>query len=253
MIKDKVAVVTGAASGIGLAIAKALTAEGAKVVLVDINEEALKTVQGEIGGVYVKANLANLEENKTVIEKAVEAYGSVDILVNVAGIQSIHPIEDFPEDKWTFMIDLMLNSPFMLTKYSWPYMKKNNWGRVINLNSIHGLIASEFKSAYVTAKHGLTGFTRVAAMEGGPYGITVNSINPSYVRTPLVDKQIADQAKNHGISEEEVVTKVMLAKAARKQLLEPEEIAKVCLFLCSDTCDMVTGTSFSIDGGWVIN
>lgn len=253
MLKEKVAIVTGAASGIGLAIAEMFANEGAKVVMVDINEDGLKEHSSRIGASYIRADLSKRLENKAAVDFAVEKYGTVDILINVAGVQTVSSVEDFPEDKWDFIISLMLTSPFLLTKYSWPYMKENKWGRVINLNSIHGLVASEFKSAYVSAKHGLTGLTKTAALEGGPQGITVNSICPSYVRTPLVDKQIADQAKNHGISEEEVVSKVMLQKAAIKQLLEPSTIADVVKFLCSDTADMITGSTMTIDGGWTAN
>ena len=177
-------------------------------------------------------------------------FRSVDVLVNVAGIQTVSPIEDFPEDKWDFMQALMLTAPFLLTKYSWPFMKNQKWGRVINLNSIHGLVASEFKSAYVSAKHGLAGLTKTAALEGGAYGITVNSICPSYVRTPLVDKQITAQAATHGIPEEEVITKIMLAKAAVKKMLEPSEVANVVKFLCADEAAMITGSTMTIDGGW---
>jgi len=148
------------------------------------------------------------------------------------------------------MINLMLTSPFLLTRYSWPYMKANKWGRVINLNSIHGLVASEFKSAYVSAKHGLAGLTKTAALEGGPLGITVNSICPSYVMTPLVQKQIAAQAINHGISEEEVGPKIMLQKAAIKKFLQPSEVANVVKFLCQDDAGMITGSTMTIDGGW---
>lgn len=250
MLKDKVVVVTGAASGIGLAIAEMFSAEQAKVVMVDINEEALKGHCERLGAKYVVADLSKRAENKKVVDTAVEFYAGVDILVNVAGIQTVSPIKDFPEDKWDFMQALMLTSPFLLTKYSWPYMEAKKWGRVVMLNSIHGLVASEFKSAYVSAKHGLAGLTKTAALEGGPVGITVNSICPSYVRTPLVDKQIAAQAATHGIPEEEVVTKIMLAKAAVKHLLEPSEVANVVKFLCSDEASMITGSTMTIDGGW---
>lgn len=250
MLKDRVVIVTGAASGIGLAVAEMFAAEQAKVVMADINEESLKGHADRLGATYYAADLSKLENNKLVVDHAVKTYGKVDILVNVAGVQTVSPIENFPEDRWNFMINLMLTSPFLLTKYAWPHMREQGWGRVINLNSIHGLVASDFKSAYVSAKHGLSGFTKVAALEGGSQGITVNSICPSYVRTPLVDKQIADQAKNHGISEEEVVTKIMLQKAAVKQLLEPSTVAEVVKFLCSDAAAMITGSTMTIDGGW---
>jgi len=250
MLKDKVCIVTGAASGIGLAIAEMFATESAKVVMVDINEAQLKEHCARLGSNYVVADLSKREDNKKVVEDAVKFYGTVDILVNVAGIQTVSPIEDFPEDKWDFMINLMLTSPFLLTRYSWPYMKENKWGRVVNLNSIHGLVASEFKSAYVSAKHGLAGLTKTAALEGGPLGITVNSVCPSYVMTPLVQKQIAAQAINHGISEEEVGPKIMLQKAAIKKFLQPSEVANVVKFLCSDEAGMITGSTMTIDGGW---
>ncbi len=250
MLKEKVVIVTGAASGIGLAIAEMFASEDAKVVMVDINEAALKDHADRLKAAYIAADLSKREENKAVVDFAAKTFGKVDILINVAGIQTVSPVENFPEDKWDFMINLMLTSPFLLSKYSWPFMKEQGWGRIINLNSIHGLVASEFKSAYVSAKHGLSGFTKTAALEGGPQGITVNSICPSYVRTPLVDKQIAAQAENHGISEDEVVTKIMLQKAAVKKMLEPSTIAEVVKFLCSDAASMITGSTMTIDGGW---
>jgi 3-hydroxybutyrate dehydrogenase len=250
MLKDKVCIVTGAASGIGLAIAEMFAAEAAKVVMVDINEDQLKAHCERLHANYVVADLSKRADNKKVVDEAVKFYGTVDILVNVAGIQTVSPIEDFPEDKWDFMINLMLTSPFLLTRYSWPFMKANKWGRVVNLNSIHGLVASEFKSAYVSAKHGLSGLTKTAALEGGPLGITVNSICPSYVMTPLVQKQIAAQAINHGITEEEVGPKIMLQKAAVKKFLQPSEVANVVKFLCTDEAGMITGSTMTIDGGW---
>jgi len=250
MLKDKVCIVTGAASGIGLAIAEMFVAEQAKVVMVDINETQLKAHCERLGSEYVVADLSKREDCKNVVDVTARLFEKVDILVNVAGIQTVSPIEDFPEDKWDFMINLMLTAPFLLTRYSWPFMKAQNWGRVINLNSIHGLVASEFKSAYVSAKHGLSGLTKTTALEGGPFGITVNSICPSYVQTPLVDKQIAAQAATHGISEEEVVSKIMLQKAAVKKLLQPNEVASVVKFLCTDEASMITGSTMTIDGGW---
>lgn len=250
MLKDKVCIVTGAASGIGLAIAEMFAAEQAKVVMVDINEAQLKAHCERLGSEYVVADLSKREDCKNVVDVTARLFEKVDILVNVAGIQTVSPIEDFPEDKWDFMINLMLTAPFLLTRYSWPFMKAQKWGRVINLNSIHGLVASEFKSAYVSAKHGLSGLTKTTALEGGPFGITVNSICPSYVQTPLVDKQIAAQAATHGISEEEVVSKIMLQKAAVKKLLQPSEVASVVKFLCTDEASMITGSTMTIDGGW---
>lgn len=253
MLKGKVAIVTGAASGIGLATAKGLAESGAKVIMADINKDHLETALKEIDGEIFVGDLSKRQDCKALSEFALEKYGRVDILVNVAGIQTVCPIEDFPEDKWDFMISLMLTAPYLLTKYCWPSMKENGWGRVINLNSVHGLVASEFKSAYCSAKHGLYGFTKVAAMEGGPYGITVNSICPAYVRTPLVDGQMRDQAKVHGITEDQVVSEIFLQKAAIKKLLEPETIADVVKFLCSDSASSITGIALPIDGGWTAN
>ncbi|HAO61647.1 MAG: D-beta-hydroxybutyrate dehydrogenase [Firmicutes bacterium GWF2_51_9] len=250
MLKEKVCIVTGAASGIGLAIAEMFAQEQCKVVMVDINEEQLKAHCERLNATYVVADLSKRADCKNVVDQTVLRHNTVDVLVNVAGIQTVSPIEDFPEDKWDFMQALMLTAPFLLTKYSWPFMKNQKWGRVINLNSIHGLVASEFKSAYVSAKHGLAGLTKTAALEGGAYGITVNSICPSYVRTPLVDKQITAQAATHGIPEEEVITKIMLAKAAVKKMLEPSEVANVVKFLCADEAAMITGSTMTIDGGW---
>ena len=250
MLKDKVAIVTGAASGIGLATAEMLAKEGARVVLADINEAQLEAVSAKIGADALAVDLSKREGCRELADYAMKQHGRIDILVNVAGIQNVASVEDFPEERWEFMISLMLTAPFLLTKYAWPSMRQNGWGRVINLNSIHGLVASEFKSAYVSAKHGLMGLTKTAALEGGPCGITVNSICPAYVRTPLVDNQIEAQAQNHGISKEEVISKIMLQKAAIKTMLEPETIAEAVKFLCSDAAANITGPAFTIDGGW---
>ena len=250
MLKNKVAIITGAASGIGLATSKVLSAEGAKIILADVNEMMLSEAVNEVGGDAFTVDLSKREGCKSLVDYTLEKYGRVDVLVNVAGIQNVSSIEEFPEDKWDFMMSLMLTAPFLLTKYVWTSMKNNGWGRVINLNSIHGLVASEFKSAYVSAKHGMMGLTKTAALEGGPYGITVNSICPAYVRTPLVDNQIEAQAKHHGISKEQVVSEIMLQKAAIKTLLEPEKIAEVVKFLCSEVADNITGAAVPVDGGW---
>lgn len=246
----RTALVTGAASGIGLAVCESLATEDLNIVMVDVNEDALKEHSSRLGAVYIQADLSKREGCKAAVDFAAEKFGGVDILVNVAGIQNVAAIEDFPEDKWDFMINLMLTAPFLLTKYSWKYMKANKWGRIINLNSIHGLVASDFKSAYVSAKHGLSGLTKVAALEGGEFGITVNSICPAYVRTPLVDKQIADQARNHGISEDEVISKIMLSKAAVKRMIEPSELGEFVKFLCSDAAASISGSCLTMDGGW---
>lgn len=250
MLKGKICIVTGAASGIGLAISETFANQGATVVMADINEKGLETESARIAGDYLVTDLSKRADCKKLVDYTLEKYSRVDVLVNVAGIQTVSPIEDFPEDKWDFMMSLMLTAPFLLTKYVWPSMQENGWGRVINLNSIHGLVASEYKSAYVAAKHGLSGLTKTTGLEGGKYGITVNSICPAYVRTPLVDNQIADQAKSHGISEEEVIEDIMLQKAAVKKMIEPSTIGEVALFLCSDAGKHITGSTMTIDGGW---
>lgn len=250
MLNEKVSIVTGGASGIGLAVAKMLSQEGGKVVIADISEEKLKEVSQQIECDYYTADLSKRENCKALVDYVSGKYSKVDILVNVAGIQNVSSIEDFPEDKWDFMINLMLTAPFLLTKYAWPFMKAQKWGRIINLDSIHGLVASEYKSAYVSAKHGLIGLTKTAALEGGSDGITVNAICPAYVRTPLVDNQIEAQAKNHGISKEEVVSKIMLQKSAIKTLIEPDAVAETVKFLCSDAANHITGSALTMDGGW---
>lgn len=253
MLKDKVALITGAASGIGYAVAKKLSAEGAKVVIADVNAAGVEKVCNELGCIGKAVDLSSREGCREIADLALNTYGRVDILGNIAGIQHVCPIEEFPEDKWDFMIRLMLTAPFLLTRYCWPSMKENHWGRIINLSSIHGLVASEFKSCYVTAKHGLYGMTKTAAMEGGAYGITANCICPAYVMTPLVEGQIASQAKVHNISEEQVISDIMLSKAAVKKMLDPATVAEVFAFLCSDAAESITGTSIPVDGGWTAN
>jgi 3-hydroxybutyrate dehydrogenase len=246
----KVAVVTGAASGIGLALSKSLATDGYQVVMADINAEQGTVEAGKIGATFVTADLSKKSACKKLIDVAGEQFGSVDVLVNNAGIQHVCAVEDFPEQMWELIISVMLTAPFLLTKYAWPYMKAAGWGRIININSVHGLRASEFKSAYVSAKHGLTGLTKTAALEGGPYGITVNSLCPAYVRTPLVEGQIDSQAQVHGIDREEVIEKIMLKKAAVKRMIEPGELGEAVRFLCSDAASCMTGVALTIDCGW---
>lgn len=249
-MSEKIALVTGAASGIGLAVSKSLAGAGHRVVMADINQQAGSREADQLGGLFVKADLSNRADCKKLVDTALDKFGKVDILVSNAGIQHVSPVENFPEDKWDFMIALMLTAPFLLTRYCWPSMKDNGWGRIIHINSVHGLIASPFKSAYISAKHGVSGLTKTTALEGGPLGITVNSICPAYVRTPLVDGQIADQAKVHNLSEQEVIETIMLKNAAVKRLIEPSEIGELVLYLCSDQAACFTGSCMTMDCGW---
>lgn len=239
----RTAVVTGGASGIGEACARAFAAEGAVVTIADLNAEAAEKLATEIGG---KAWALDLSDT-TALEK-LEL--STDILVNNAGIQRVAPIEEFEPDSWRLIHRLMLEAPFLLIRAALPGMYERGFGRIINLSSVHGLRASAFKSAYVAAKHGLEGLSKVTALEGGPHGVTSNCINPAYVRTPLVEKQIADQARLHGIPEEEVVAKIMLTESAIKRLVEPGEVASLATWLASADSGMVTGSSYAMDGGW---
>jgi 3-hydroxybutyrate dehydrogenase len=249
-MSKKVAVITGAASGIGLAVSRSMARAGYAVVMADINEAAGAAEAKAAGAFFVKTDLSKPADCRRLIELAAAHFGSVDILVNNAGIQHVCPVDEFPEEKWNLILGLMLTAPFLLIKNAWPFMKKNRWGRIININSVHGLRASEFKAAYVSAKHGLTGLTKTCAIEGAPVGITVNDICPGYVRTPLVDGQIDAQAQTHGISREAVVEQVLLKKQALKQLVEPEELADAVLYLCSAAARCLTGVALTIDCGW---
>jgi 3-hydroxybutyrate dehydrogenase len=246
----KVAIITGGASGIGLACAERLAADGMKVVIADVNEKTGSEHAKRLGGDFVQADLTKREGCKNLVDTALKKHGTVHVLVNNAGYQHVSPIEDFPEDQWERMIFLMLTAPFLLTRYCWPAMKQQKWGRVVNIASIHALIASPFKAGYISAKHGLVGLTRTAALEGGEHGITVNAICPAYVRTPLVDNQIADQAKANNLSEKEVVEKIMLAPAAVKRLIEPAEVAGFVAYLCGDAAGTITGSALTMDLGW---
>ncbi|UAB69188.1 3-hydroxybutyrate dehydrogenase [Vibrio sp. SCSIO 43132] len=247
---EKVALVTGGASGIGFAIAKSLRDNGIQVAIADLNQEDGEAAAQQLNAEFFQCDLSVQENNLSLVKAVANHFGHIDILVNNAGFQYISPIESFPENTFNTMLSVMLTSPFLLTKYCWPYMKKNNWGRIINIASIHGKIASPYKSAYVTAKHGLMGLTKSSALEGGEFGITANTICPAYVKTPLVEKQIADQASNHNIDRDQVIKEIMLKKAAIKKMIEPEEIGAMVNYLISDAGRSITGTSLSIDLGW---
>lgn len=245
----RAAIVTGAASGIGRAIAEDLAAHGARVLCADLDAGGDRVAAG-LGGVFQRCDVSSRDDCRAVVDRCLAEFGRVDILVNNAGLQHISPVEDFPEDRWEHLVRVMLFGAFYLTKYALPHMYERGWGRVVNISSLHGLVASPYKSAYIAAKHGLNGFTKTIALEAGEKGVTVNAVCPAYVRTPMVEKQIADQARVHGISEEQVVRDIMLAPAAIKQLLEPSQVAAYVTFLCGDAAAGITGAMQVIDSGW---
>lgn len=237
------ALVTGGASGIGAACARAFAQAGARVTVADIDGDAAEALADEIGGEVWQVDLTDRD--------ALAALRlDTDILVNNAGVQHVSPIEDFDPAQFSLLLQLMLEAPFLLTRAALPAMYERGFGRIINMSSVHGLRASPFKAAYVAAKHGLEGLSKVTALEGAAHGVTSNCINPGYVRTPLVERQIADQARVHGIPENEVLEKVLLTEAAIKRLVEPEEVAGLAVWLAADAAGMVTGASYTMDGGW---
>ncbi len=258
MGKRKTAVITGSTSGIGLGIAKALAAEGMNIVLngiekpeeVESNRSAMADEFG-VGVIYVPANMMEPSGAKELVDVANNAFGAVDILVNNAGIQFVSPVEDFPDEKWQAIINLNLSAAFYTTKHTIAGMKERGWGRVINIASAHGLVASPYKSAYVAAKHGIVGFTKSIALEVAEHGVTVNAICPGYVWTPLVEAQIPDTMKARGMSEEEVKRDVLLKAQPTKKFATIEEVAALAVFLCSDNAGSITGSAQQIDGGWV--
>lgn len=237
------ALVTGGASGIGAACARELAARGARVTIADIDDVGAKNLARELDGKSWAVDLLNTEALETLRLEA-------DILVNNAGVQHISPIQDFAPQQFRNLLALMVEAPFLLIRAALPHMYRQGFGRIVNISSVHGIRASQFKSAYVTAKHGLEGLSKVTALEGGPHGVTSNCVNPGYVRTPLVDKQIADQARAHGIAEQEVLEKILLTESAIKRLVEPEEVAALVGWLASAHAGMVTGASYTMDGGW---
>jgi len=257
MLKHRSAIVTGSTSGIGLGIARAFAAQGADVMINGFgNADEIEFMRAELQrefGVKVLHSGADMSrplEVRAMAEAATAGFGKVDIVVNNAGIQHVSPVEDFADDKWNAILAINLSSAFHLIKAVVPQMKNRRFGRIINVASAHGLTASPFKSAYVAAKHGMVGLTRAVAVELAEFGITANTICPGYVKTPLVDRQIADQARAHGISPDEVVRQVMLVHQARKEFVKVEELAALAVFLASDAAASMTATALPMDGGW---
>lgn len=242
-LRGRSAVVTGGASGIGLACVERLAAAGAHVTVLDLDLDAAVRVADAVKGVAVHADLSE----PGVLDAL---HLTPDVLVNNAGFQLVSPVEDFPVDTFTIMQRVMVEAPFRLIRSALPTMYARGYGRIVNISSAHGLVASPFKVGYVTAKHGLEGLSKVVALEGGPHGVTSNCINPGYVRTPLVERQIADQARAHGVDEAEVVERVLLSRSAVKRLAEPVEIAELVVYLCSPQASYINGASLPIDGGW---
>jgi 3-hydroxybutyrate dehydrogenase len=255
-MKGKVAIVTGGASGIGLAIVELLAQAGVNCVIADMDvsggERAVAKLQ-EAGftSLFVKTNVSSPDDVRHVVDATIEKFGRLDILVNNAGLQHVVPVVDFPEERWNLLIGVMLTGTFLCCKYALPHMIQQKWGRIINVNSIHGKVGSPFKVAYVSAKHGVLGLTKVVALEVAENNITCNAICPAYVRTPLVEKQIADQARHNGISEEDVIQKIMLVPAAIRRLLDASEVASLVRYLCTDEAAGITGTALDIDLGWM--
>ncbi|MFE6055398.1 3-hydroxybutyrate dehydrogenase [Kitasatospora sp. NPDC056446] len=242
-LDGRTALVTGAASGIGRACAEAFAGAGARVYVVDLAAGPAEELAERIGGHAIVTDLS--------VPEAVDALpDDADIVVNNAGLQHVAPVHEFPPDRFTLIQRVMVEAPFRILRRTLPHMYEREWGRVVNISSVHGLRASPFKSAYVTAKHALEGLSKTVALEGAPYGVTSNCVNPGYVRTPLVEKQIAAQALAHGIREDEVVEQIMLDRTAVKRLIEPDEVAQLALWLCSPAASYITGASLPVDGGW---
>jgi 3-hydroxybutyrate dehydrogenase len=256
-LKGRVAVVTGSTSGIGQAIAEAFAREGASIVLNGFGDkaaiESLRARLEKASGaraIYDAADMTKPAQIASMIQRAAAELGGVDILVNNAGIQHVAPIDEFPDDKWDAIIAVNLSSAFHATKHALPHMKKKRWGRIVNIASAHGLVASPNKAAYISAKHGIVGLTKATALEVAEHGIRVNSICPGFVHTPLVEKQIVDRAAENNMTRDQAIRDIILAPQPTKEFVTVEQIAGTALFLCSSAADQVTGAQFSVDGGW---
>ena len=248
-LRGRRVVVTGAGSGIGAAVATRLGEAGAQVVVVDRDAAAAERMAAEVGGEAVVVDLGDEAALREVCAPG-GPVSTADVLVNNAGLQHVSPLEDFPPERFALILRVMLQAPFELTRAALPHMYEHGWRRLVHISSVHGLRASPHKSAYVAAKHGLEGLSKVIALEGGGRGVTSNTLCPGYVRTPLVEGQIAAQAAVHGIPEDEVVAKVMLTNSAVKRLIEPSEVAELAAYLCTDAASYANGSSFVLDGGW---
>lgn len=254
-LRGKVALVTGAGRGIGRATAVALAREGARVAVADLHGQPATATSTEIlraGGeaLPLMGDLGQRETARAWVERTREQWGRLDILVNNAGLQHVSPVQDFDEDRWDQLLSVMLTGAFLTTKHALPGMVEAGWGRIINLGSIHSLVASKFKSAYVAAKFGLLGLTKTVALETAGTGVTVNCVCPAYVRTPLVENQLPDLARRHNLSEAEVLDKILLPASPLGRMLEPEEVAGSILYLCSEAAAGMTGAALTLDGGW---
>ncbi|WP_370170623.1 3-hydroxybutyrate dehydrogenase [Sphingobium abikonense] len=256
-LTGKTALITGSTSGIGLAYAKALAGEGANIVIngfgdadaIERERQGLENLSGA-KALYSGHDLTKVDQIEAMMKEASDAFGGVDILINNAGMQHVAPVEEFPLDKWDLIIALNLNAAFHTTRLAVPYMKEKKWGRIIQTASAHSLVASPYKSAYVTAKHGLAGFTKTVALEVATFGVTANCISPGYVWTPLVENQIPDTMKARNMTREQVMNDVLLAGQPTKEFVTAEQVAATALYLCSDAAAQVTGANLSIDGGW---
>lgn len=245
-LSGRTALVTGAASGIGRAVAERLAAEGAELLLLDLDEAGVKEAAAELGGEGLAVDLG---DPRAITDLGLGERG-VDVLVNNAGLQHVAPVQDFDSERFALIHRVMLQAPFLLARELLPGMYERGWGRLVHVSSVHGHRASAYKAAYVSAKHGLEGLSKVIALEAAGTGVTSNTVAPGYVRTPLVEGQVADQARSHGISEDEVLDQVLLARQPVKRLVEPAEVAGVVAFLCGPGTDSLTGSSYRLDGGW---